>query len=97
MRRPPPSSESYAPFTQLLPANVVALNNLAYLLALNGGSQAEALALIQRAIDQAGPDPEMLDTRALVYLKGGQADRAGKDLRPDAQLPRRQVFAYGTQ
>src|SRR5262249_11823664 len=59
--------------------NAVALNNLALLLALGGGG-AEALPLINRALDVAGPAPELLDTRAVVYLSMGRHDRAIEDL-----------------
>lgn len=62
------------------PQNVVALNNLGYLLALHGNAPAEALELLNRAIAQAGPTPELLDTRAVIQLKLGQPDRAIKDL-----------------
>jgi Tfp pilus assembly protein PilF len=60
--------------------NVVALNNLAYLLAVGSGDLAEALELINRAIDLAGPVGQLLDTRAVVYLKQGQAGQAVADL-----------------
>jgi tetratricopeptide (TPR) repeat protein len=58
-----------------------ALNNLAWLLALHGRKGAEALPLIQRAIDQFGPRPDLLDTRALVYLALEQPDKARADLK----------------
>jgi tetratricopeptide (TPR) repeat protein len=60
--------------------NVVALNNLSYLLAFGLGDVAEALDLINRAIDLAGPVDELLDTRAVIFLKKGQADQAVTDL-----------------
>jgi tetratricopeptide (TPR) repeat protein len=70
------------------PRNVVALNNLAYLLALKGGKAAEALTLMNRAIDQVGPADELLDTRAVVYLADKKADLAVKDLQQAiAQAP----------
>jgi predicted Zn-dependent protease len=58
------------------PTNVICLNNLAYLLAWQGNSTAEALALVDKAIAQAGPLAYFLDTRALVYLKSGQVKLA---------------------
>jgi tetratricopeptide (TPR) repeat protein len=60
--------------------NVIALNNLAYLLALRKEQSAEALELLDRAIGVAGPAPELIDTRALVRLKQGQAQQAIKEL-----------------
>jgi Tfp pilus assembly protein PilF len=72
------------------PRNVVALNNLAYLLALQGNQSHEALKLLGEAIAVAGPTPELLDTRALVQLKLGQPQSAIKDLEDaiaDSPLP----------
>ena len=62
--------------------NLLAINNLAWLLALKEGKNDEALALLNRAIDFVGPSPELLDTRGVVYLKRGQAgaDKALADL-----------------
>ncbi len=62
------------------PDNVRALNNLAWLLAVRSG-QAEALPLINHALDVCGPEAAMLDTRAAVYLATGQTDLAEVDLR----------------
>lgn len=70
--------------------NVVALNNLAYLVALRGGPPAEALDLLNRAIALAGPTPELVDTRAVIFLKMGQPEQAIKELEEasaDAALP----------
>jgi tetratricopeptide (TPR) repeat protein len=41
----------------------------------------EALALVNRAIDAAGPLPLLLDTRAAVYLALGKLEPALADLR----------------
>jgi tetratricopeptide (TPR) repeat protein len=60
--------------------NLVALNNLAWLLAGQVGKEQEALGLIQRAIQQHGGRPELLDTRAVVHLSLGNAAQAVKDL-----------------
>jgi tetratricopeptide (TPR) repeat protein len=57
-----------------------ALNNLAYLLALGEGRAAEAEGLIARAIQSLGPLPQLLDTRAAVYLAMGRHDAAIDDL-----------------
>jgi tetratricopeptide (TPR) repeat protein len=60
--------------------SVVALNNLAWLLALGDGNGERALLLINRAIDIAGPVPGLLDTRAVAYLVVGRSDLALADL-----------------
>src|SRR5262249_50656255 len=48
------------------PANVLALNNLAWLLAETSGDKDEALKLIDRAIELQGSRAEFLDTRGVV-------------------------------
>jgi tetratricopeptide (TPR) repeat protein len=60
--------------------NPVALNNLAWLLTQRAGKAGEALPLINRAIEVAGPRGELLDTRASVYIALNQPDKAVKDL-----------------
>ncbi|HKB42183.1 MAG TPA: tetratricopeptide repeat protein, partial [Gemmataceae bacterium] len=60
--------------------NFVALNNLAWLLAQTSGDKKEALQLVGRAIEALGERPELLDTRASVFLAQKQADRAIADL-----------------
>jgi tetratricopeptide (TPR) repeat protein len=62
------------------PNNVMALNNLAWLLAQRAGKGDKALPLIERAIELLGPRPDLLDTRALVYLAQGRAREAVADL-----------------
>jgi tetratricopeptide (TPR) repeat protein len=61
-------------------SNSGAMNNLAWLLAQHEGRGAEALKLVDRALELKGPEPTLLDTRAMVYLTLGQGDRALKDL-----------------
>jgi tetratricopeptide (TPR) repeat protein len=61
--------------------NIPALNNLAWLIAIRGGKVEEGLDKINRAIDQAGPAAELLDTRALLYLRQHKPELAVEDLR----------------
>ncbi|WP_169978972.1 tetratricopeptide repeat protein [Tautonia rosea] len=57
------------------------LNNLAWFLAISNRSKApEALDLINQAIANVGPDPNLLDTRALVLLQLDRVDDAVNDL-----------------
>jgi tetratricopeptide (TPR) repeat protein len=65
---------------KMAPDNVVARNNLAWLLALRNNKAEEALTHIKKAIDVLGRRPDLLDTRALVYLAQRQADLARADL-----------------
>lgn len=61
------------------PRQVAALNNLAWLLATQEDNHAEALRMVNLAIDQSGPLFFLLDTRGLVYLEAGNARKAIAD------------------
>jgi predicted Zn-dependent protease len=61
---------------KLDPQNSLALNNLATLLAEKPNRRAEALKMIQQAIQLAGRQPSLLDTEGTIHLKMGQADQA---------------------
>jgi tetratricopeptide (TPR) repeat protein len=77
-------AEAEAYYRQVLAVdgdNARALNNLAWLLALRGRKGDEALPLIQRAVELYGPRPDLLDTRALVYLALERPDKARADLK----------------
>jgi tetratricopeptide (TPR) repeat protein len=60
-------------------ANLVTLNNLAWLLAQNGKAT-EALEVINAAVELGGPRPQLLDTRATVYLALKRGDLAIADI-----------------
>jgi len=64
--------------------HAVAMNNLAVLLALQGKNLEEAISLINKAIEIAGPLGAMLDSRASVYIALGKSEEALKDI--DAAL-----------
>lgn len=51
------------------PDSVALMNNLAYLMADSGGNLDEALALIQKALQKAPGQPNLIDTLGWVYLK----------------------------
>jgi tetratricopeptide (TPR) repeat protein len=72
--------ELYRSVLQQDPDNAAALNNLAYLLALEGKNE-EAAELIERALVIAGPHPGLLDTLAVVYLQGRRPELATRALR----------------
>jgi tetratricopeptide (TPR) repeat protein len=63
------------------PHNVVALNNLAWLLAQRNGDGQEALRHINTALAGFGRRSELLDTRGIVYLALGRHDDALNDLK----------------
>jgi cellulose synthase operon protein C len=63
------------------PKNLVALNNLAWILAPRVDSAQQALRFAERAIELYGATAEILDTRARILISAGQYDRAIADLR----------------
>ena len=63
------------------PKSLPALNNLAWLLGMQNRETDEALALIERAVEIAGPAPHLLDTRACILLSQGRTRQARSDLR----------------
>jgi putative PEP-CTERM system TPR-repeat lipoprotein len=58
------------------PNNVIALNNLAYLLAEDGRDLDQALTLAQRAKQQAPNNDDITDTMGLIYIKKNLTDNA---------------------
>lgn len=62
------------------PRNLMAMNNLAWVLCREPATQPAALEMIQKAIAMAGPAPALLDTRAVVYLAMGKDEPAAEDL-----------------
>lgn len=63
------AERQYRAVLQLDPENALAMNNLAYLLAENGGDLDEALALAHRARDLRQDLTEIHDTVGWIYLK----------------------------
>jgi tetratricopeptide (TPR) repeat protein len=74
------SEKLYREVLKLDAKNAVALNNLAWLLAVYRNKGQEALPLVDAAINQVGPQAELLDTRAVIYISMGQTEKAIKDL-----------------
>jgi tetratricopeptide (TPR) repeat protein len=58
----------------------IPLNNLAWLLALQKGKEAEALPLIRRAIELQGESSNVLDTRAITFMALDRPGDAVRDL-----------------
>lgn len=75
--------EAEATYSEVLkrdPQDVVALNNLAYLTGVRRRNGAEGFQLINRAIHVVGPVPNLLDTRAAIYLVLNEPQHALRDL-----------------
>ena len=60
--------------------NIVALNNLAWLVSFESAERETALSLVNRAIQLIGPVPDLLDTRAVVRLNLDRPREAISDL-----------------
>jgi tetratricopeptide (TPR) repeat protein len=60
------------------PRDILAMNNLAFLLSVRDGKTDEALQMLERAKKLIGPNPDLLDTEAIVRLKRGEVDAARK-------------------
>jgi tetratricopeptide (TPR) repeat protein/uncharacterized protein HemY len=75
------AERAYREALALDPKNVVALNNLAWLLAERARRGQDAMPLINKAIAVGGPRGELLDTRAMVFLSLGRTDEAIRDLK----------------
>jgi len=68
------------------------MNNLAWLLAMrNQGEVPQALSLINKAIELDGSDLSLVDTRAVVFIRSGQLDRALEQLQSVRQRDSRNV------
>jgi tetratricopeptide (TPR) repeat protein len=61
---------------ELNPRDVAALNNLALLLTEKAGGREEALELVDRAIEIAGCEMGLLDTKGAILLSAGHAEQA---------------------
>jgi len=95
--------EVEAAYREMLRKNgddIVALNNLAVLLAAEGRQLDEAWRCVQKAIALAGPVPTLLDSRATVLLARGKPQEALLDLQqaiaesPSATFYLHQAQAY---
>ena len=81
----------YREVVKMEPFNAPAMNNLAVMLVAQNTKLDEAMTLINRAMEIAGPRASMLDTRATIYLAKKEADNAladmkivlGDDVEPD--------------
>ena len=74
------AAQAYQEILLVDPSNVVALNNLAWLLSECFDRAEDAQELIDRAIAQLGPAPELLDTKAVVLYRLGKIEGEGAAL-----------------
>jgi cellulose synthase operon protein C len=75
------AQQIYREILKIEPDNVHALNNLAWMLSARPDSASEALKYVNRAIELMGPNGELLDTRARIFIATEDYQRAIDDLR----------------
>lgn len=76
------------------PNNAIALNNLAFLMADNGGDLDQALSLAQRAKRLLPNLPEVSDTLGMIYLRKNLSDNALDIFRDLVNKDPRPLFRY---
>jgi len=75
-------AESAAFYQQILtlqPDNVIAINNLAWILCEEQGQYQQALELAQRGLEKAPDYIDLIDTRGVAYYRLGEFDKAIQD------------------
>jgi tetratricopeptide (TPR) repeat protein len=80
------ATDAYRRVLAVQPNNVVALNNLAYAMAVRQMKPAEALPFAQRAATLARNDPQIADTLGWIYHLVGNDKMASQVLGPVARL-----------
>ncbi len=70
----------YQRVLRLQPDNLIAINNLAWILCEKQKKYEQALALAQRGLEKAAGDyVDLIDTRGMIYHRLGQYDKAAED------------------
>jgi tetratricopeptide (TPR) repeat protein len=80
------STPLYQQILTLQPDNVIAINNLAWILCEEHGKYQQALELVQRGLRIAPNYTDLIDTRGVVYYKLGQYDKAIQDFTRSLEL-----------
>ncbi|MBL8821530.1 MAG: tetratricopeptide repeat protein [Planctomycetia bacterium] len=78
--QPAHAEKLYRKVLEINPKNPVALNNLAWHLREKPDAFDEAMQLIDKAIEQAGPDGALLDTRGMILCINNKQREALKDI-----------------
>lgn len=75
------SAQLYQGVLELDPDNLLAINNLAWILCEEKGYHQQALELAQRGLEEAPEYIDLIDTRGVVYYRLGEFDKAVQDFK----------------
>ncbi len=70
---------------ELQPENVIAMNNLAWILSQEKGEHNKALALADKGISLSPKYTDLIDTRGTIYMSMGQYEKAALDFKQAAE------------
>jgi tetratricopeptide (TPR) repeat protein len=84
--RGPESAELYRKVLEVEPNNVVAINNLAWVLCEDEGKLQEALTLANRGLKLAPQYLDLIDTRGVIYYRLGEYDKSVQDFKRCVEL-----------
>jgi tetratricopeptide (TPR) repeat protein len=73
------SATLYQRLLELEPDNIIAINNLAWIVCEVQGKHQEALELAQRGLKIAPNYYDLIDTRGVIYYRLGEFDKAARD------------------
>ena len=77
--RPAEAAKLYERVLELQADNLVAINNLAWILCEEQGRPKEAIELAERGLAKAPDYVDLIDTRGMAFYRLGQYDKAAKD------------------
>ena len=84
--RPAESAQLYERVLELEPDNVIAINNLSWIICEVRGKPQEALELAQRGLKIAPNYYDLIDTRGVIYYRLGELDKAIRDFNECVKL-----------
>ena len=88
------SERHYRRLLELNPDNGIAANNLAWMLSERPEGCEEALKLVDKAIEQLGRNPEVLDTKGMILFRQGNAALAVDTLKQATKSPGVNATSY---
>ena len=73
------AAELYRQLIDIQPENIIAINNLAWIMCENQGQPQQALELAQKGLKSAPDYIDLIDTRGMAYFRLGQFKKAVQD------------------